>query len=518
MTTPRTLRPYQTDAIALVRTSLATGHIAPMLSLPTGAGKTVIASNIVAGLLERHKRVCFCVSRLSLVDQTFERFAENGIAPTQMGVIQGNHAWRRPHAPVQIAMVQTLARRDYPDVAAVIIDEAHELHTAHKAWMADSRAYHEANPGKLPKPFFIGLSATPWAKGLGKHFDDLLAPVSLADLIEAQSLSKFRVFAPSHPDLTGIKTVAGDYHEGQLGERMSNAVLVANIVETWLASGENRPTLVFAVNRAHARALADQFEAAGVATAYVDCDTPKDEREAIGRQFAAGEVRVVVNIGTLTTGVDWDVRCIVLARPTKSEMLFVQMIGRGLRTAPGKAECLILDHSDTHLRLGFVTGIEHTELDDGSKGLSGSKAREKSEPLPWECTECHAVVPPGIKACCECGYERRRPQGVEYADGDLAELASDGRRGAAVSITDQIRAQGKAAVYAQLLGYAEERNRSIGWAGHTYKEIFGFWPQGLSKRIAAEPTPLMRSWLRSRDIRFAKSMSARVNAAGAAHA
>lgn len=517
MATPRTLRPYQTDAIALVRNSLTSGHIAPMLALPTGSGKTVIAANIVAGLVERHKRVCFCVSRLSLVDQTFERFVENGLEPTQMGVIQGNHAWRRPHAPVQIAMVQTLARREYPDVDAVIIDEAHELHSAHKAWMAESQAYRASNPGKLPKPFFIGLSATPWAKGLGRHFDDLLAPVRLADLIEAGSLSKFRVFAPSHPDLSGIKTVAGDYHEGQLGERMSNAVLVANIVETWLAKGEDRTTLVFAVNRAHARALADQFEAAGVTTAYVDCDTPKDEREEIGRRFAAGDVRVVVNIGTLTTGVDWDVRCIVLARPTKSEMLFVQMIGRGLRTAPGKAECLILDHSDTHLRLGFVTQIEHTELDDGSKG-AGGKASEKSEPLPWECTECHAVVPPGIRECCECGFVRRRQQGVEYADGDLAELSSDGTRGKAVSIADQIRAQGKAAVYAQLLWYAEERNRAIGWAGHAYKELFGVWPQGLSKRFAVEPAPLMRSWLRSRDIRFAKSMSARVNAAGVTHA
>src|SRR5439155_12036812 len=98
---------------------------------------------------------------------------------------------------------------------------------------------------------------------------------------------------------------------------------------------------------------------------YIDCYTEAPERKAIAERFHAGEVKVVCNVGCLTTGVDWDVRCIILARPTRSEMLYVQLVGRGLRTADGKTEALILDHSDNHVRLGFVTDIHYDELDQG---------------------------------------------------------------------------------------------------------------------------------------------------------
>jgi DNA repair protein RadD len=122
---------------------------------------------------------------------------------------------------------------------------------------------------------------------------------------------------------------------------MDKDALVADVVDTWLQRAEGRPTFCFAVNRVHANHLQQKFLAAGVQAGYVDAYTDKDERREVARQFHAGEIKVVCNVGVLTTGIDWDVRCIILARPTKSEMLFVQMIGRGLRTADGKNDCLI---------------------------------------------------------------------------------------------------------------------------------------------------------------------------------
>ena len=224
---------------------------------------------------------------------------------------------------------------------------------------------------------FVGLSATPWTKGLGKHYDDLIVAATTAELIDKGFLSPFRVYAPAHPDLSAVKIVAGDYHEGQLSEAMSQPVLVADTVSTWLRLGEDRPTLCFAVDRAHARRLADEFEAAGVPTGYVDANTPADERERIGQRLREGQIKVVCNVYCLTTGVDWDVRCIILARPTRSEILYTQIIGRGLRTAEGKSDCLILDHSDTTLRLGFVTDIHHETLDDGQHRKSSAQARRR---------------------------------------------------------------------------------------------------------------------------------------------
>jgi DNA repair protein RadD len=286
--------------------------------------------------------VLFVVPALSLIEQTVQMFWDEGIR--DLGVIQADHAMTAPERPVQVASVQTLMRRALPGCDVVVIDEAHRWFDFYGTWMTHPEW------ARIP---FIGLSATPWTRGLGRYYDDLIIAATTADLIEAGFLSRFRVFAPSHPDLSEVRTVAGDYHEGDLGEVMSERTLVADVVETWLKRAQNRSTLCFAVDRAHAKHLQAKFHEAGVATGYVDAHTPPDERERVRQQFADGRLRVVCNVGCLTTGVDWDVRCVILARPTKSEILFVQIIGRGLRTAEGKDDCLILDHSDTHLRLGL---------------------------------------------------------------------------------------------------------------------------------------------------------------------
>lgn len=499
MTGIRPLRPHQVRALDLLRASLLAGHRRPMLAMPTGSGKTRVAAEIVHGARRKGNRVVFCVPSLSLVDQTAERFAADGIDPGEIGVIQGNHHWRRPHAPIQIATAQTLARRERPQADVVVVDEAHVRFDVYERWMAED-----------PRRVFIGLSATPWSRGLGRLYDDLIRPTSIRELIEAGYLSKFRVFAPAHPDLAGVKTVAGDYHEGQLAERMNQPTLVADIVSTWLTMAQGLPTLCFATGRLHAQALHERFASVGVSAAYVDADTPREERERIGRRLAAGDVQVVVNIGCLTTGIDWDVRCLILARPTKSESLFVQIVGRALRTAEGKEDALILDHSDTHLRLGMVTDIDYDTLDDGRKDAKSEKKREKRIPLPKECPECACLIPAGTRECPSCGHEIKR-RIIEETHGELVELG--GRRGSkAPSATEAIKALGKESVYAQLNWIAMERGRSPGWVAHTYRDIFGVWPRG--QRGLREPSALVLSFVRSKDIRWAK----RRKAEGESHA
>ena len=322
-------------------------------------------------------------------------------------------------------------------------------------------------------------------------------------------LSKFRVFAPSHPDLTGVRTVAGDYHDGDLAQAMSKAHLVADVVTQWLARGENRPTLCFAVNRAHAQLLAMQFTEAGVPTAYVDANTPREERETIGKRLAAGDVKVVCNIGCLTTGIDWDVRCLILARPTKSDMLFVQIIGRALRTADGKDHAIILDHSDTHLRLGMVTDIDHDGLDDGRpQSAADRKAKERKLASPRECTKCAALIPALMRECPCCGTVAPPRTGVSVGDGDLSEIGGD-----STPVVELLRKLGKQRVYSELVGICEERGKKQGYADHTYREIFGVWPRGLFKG-SIPPGPQITAYVRYKNIRFAKSISK----TGASHA
>jgi DNA repair protein RadD len=494
----RTLRPYQTEAIGKLRQSLASGHRRPVLQCPTGGGKTLIAGEIIAMARAKDKRVAFVVPALSLIDQTVERLWSHGLG--DVGVIQANHPMTDWSKPVQICSIQTLAKRGYPDAALVIVDECHVLHEAQKRWLDDPEW------AKVP---FIGLSATPWTKGLGKHYDDLIVLTTTGELIEQNFLSPFKVFAPAHPDLSGVKVTAGDYNEGQLGETMNRSALVADIVETWLKLGEGRPTICFCVDRAHAKHIQQQFEATGIRCGYIDAYTEPGDRKVVYKQLVNGDLQIVVNIGCLTVGVDWpEVSCIIMARPTKSQMLFVQILGRGLRTHKSKEDLLVLDHSDNHTRLGFVTDIHHSHLSDGKES---GKAEPKSAPLPKECPQCAYLRPPRVAKCPNCGFKPEPKSSVEHEDGELVELAPKGRRvprSADESMPGHIRIGAVhielGAFYGMLKRYGREHGYREGWAANHYKNKTGNWPNG--RRDAPEMDPIyeVHSWIRSRQIAFSR--------------
>lgn len=476
-------RPHQTTAIEKLRASFSSGKRRPMLMLPTGAGKTFTAALVIATALAKGKRVIFVVPALSLVDQTVLEFHREGI--TDIGVIQSDHWLTDYSKPVQVASVQTLARRGMPNgFDIVIVDEAHRMFEFICELMCST---------EWASVLFIGLSATPWAKGLGKFYDDLIIGATTLQLINAGVLTMFIVFAPAHPDLTGVKTVAGDYHEGQLAEVMGALKLVAGIVSTWLDKGENRPTLCFAVDCAHAKKIQQEFLDADVGCGYIDAHTPREERAKIKAQLERGEIKVVCNVGTLTTGVDWDVRCIILARPTKSEILYVQMIGRGLRTAPDKENCIILDHSDNTLRMGFVTDIHHDKLCDGTRKSSAVKRKSK-EKLPRECPACSYLKAPSIHTCPACGFEPVKQSAITETAGELQQVTGKKR---------DYALEEKQAWYSGFLYISEERGYSQGWAAYTFKEKFGVWPDRFHK-TAIYPPIEVSNYAKAKLIRFAK--------------
>jgi superfamily II DNA or RNA helicase len=496
----RELWDHQQNALVALRQSIGHGVKRIVLQAPTGAGKTLLSAAIVEGAQKKGNRMAFVVSSISLIDQTVEAFYSEGIR--DIGVIQANHELTSWDKPVQVCSVQTLRRRGaYPEAQIVVIDECHVLHDFHKKWLLE--------PGWKDVPF-IGLSATPWTKGLGKYFDSLLIAATTRELIDKGLLSKFRVFATGHPDLRDVKIVAGDYHEGELSDAMQAGTLTADIVRTWQEKWGKDKTLVFGVDCAHAKALQERFISAGVKAAYQDARTPDDERRAIRKGFHDGAYQVVCNVGTLTTGVDWDVRCLVLARPTRSEMLFVQIIGRALRTAPGKEHALILDHSDTTMRMGFVTDIHHDGLDDG---LPKAKA-ERRVRLPKECPSCQALRPKGHAACPHCGFKPEVVSGTIERDGELMEINPDApvyqKKGASRNYT----MAEKTRFLAQLKAYGLLHGRKPGWSAWSYKEKFGVWPDPSIKNTppASMVDVEVKAWIKSRQIAFAKSRKNPANA------
>lgn len=473
---PKELRPHQTKALQMLRQSLAKEKRV-VVQMPTGAGKTLTAAKIIEGALSKGNRVIFTVPAVQLIEQTVRAFEAEGIR--DIGVMQADHPRTNALAKVQVASVQTLRRREIPDAALVIVDECHIRAEVIEKLM-DER----------PDVFFIGLSATPWARGLGLRWKALLVPVTIGKLIEQGFLSLFSAYAPDLPDLSGVETSKGDYAESGLEAVMGDAKLMGNVVTTWLERGESRPTLCFAVNRAHAAQLAAQFERNGIAAAYVDSYTDRVEREVINQRFKAGEVKIICSVRTMTTGVDLPVSCIIDAAPTKSEMLHVQKIGRGLRVNPGTEDCIILDHAGNSIRLGLVTDIRHVLLD---KTLPGQKQKRKAaaEKLPKPCPECETLFTG--KTCPSCGHERVAVVDVDTADGDLVEIT---HKKAVVTMAQ------KQQFWSMALHLDQQRHKGRKLAKALYKARFGVWPKGLSNTQIA-PDPAFMNYEKSRRISYA---------------
>ena len=485
------LRPYQSHAIDGLREAIASNE-KPVLSAPTGSGKTLIASNIFALAREKNKRVVFVVPFLSLINQTWRAFEKAGMDGNDMSIIQANHTLTNYAKPIQIASAQTLERRPVlPQADIVIFDECHINRRIYQRWMTEA-----------PDTYFIGLSATPWASGMDSLWDRMIVVSTLAELIEQGHLSPFKYFAPAQPDLSKVRVRLGDYVESDLEQVMGDKDLIADIVNTWKDKADGRPTFCFCVNRRHAQEVQAQFLRAGVPAGYVDANTPVEEREDLVAQLKTGHLSVICNIGTMTTGVDAPfVSCIILARPTKSEMLFIQIVGRGLRTDPtsGKVDCLVLDHSNTALNLGRPDEIHYEDFRSGKQAKAGEKnKKEKEAKKPKLCPSCKFVLLPHEHDCPSCGFKFPPPvSDVVVADGALAELGPKGKRG-------KYERDDKQAWWSGFLWIAKDRGYNQGWAAHKYKEAFGVWPRGLDDKPRF-PDAMVFNYVKSRNIAWAKS-------------
>lgn len=485
-----TLRPYQALAVQNLRAGLAGGVVRQMLYSPTGSGKTEIAMAIVKGAFAKGKRVVFLCNRIHLVEQASRRFISSGILH---GIIQGQNT-ARVYEKILVASIQTIAKRGLSKTDLLIIDEAHTV--------AGSKHYRAIIAAANGCPV-IGLTATPYAKGLGKHYDELGGPLfeqlvvaaRIDELIADGYLVDCDVYAPSEPDMTGIKQSRNafgelDYSDADVGRAVDKVELVGDIVTHWLRLAKNTATVCFASNIAHSKHIVAQFVAAGVAAEHLDCYTDEEERKAILRRIESGQTTVVSNVGILCEGWDFPAcKTLILARPTKSLIRYIQMAGRVLRPHSTKKRALILDHSGTVTRLGFPTNAFPLELDDGTPKASCA-AKPHEAPLPKVCPSCNYLKT--VHKCPACGFAPEKRAGVNVKDGEL------------VLITNKKASKiEKQALYSQLLAIAAAKGYKSGWVGNKYREYFGTWPRGLEE-IATEPTQAVKNFIQHSQIRYAK--------------
>jgi len=484
------LRLYQSSAIEGLRAELGNGKKRVVLYSPTGSGKTEIGMEMIRLALGKGKRVAFLVNRIELCVQASRRFHKAGI---EHGVIQGDNTINIS-APVIIGSIFTVARRSMPDVDLILIDEAHAV--------PGSKAFRDLL-FKLNNVPVIGLTATPFSTGMGKAyrelggrplFEELVTAATIRELIDMKFLVDVEVYAPSEPDLRGVKIVAGDYNEKQLGEAVDKPALVGDIVAHWIRLAKGTATVVFATNQAHSRHIVEEFKAVGVAAEHVDCFTADDERQAILARVRTGQTTVISNVGILAEG--WDhpaCSTMVLARPTRSLCRYIQMSGRILRPFPGKERGLILDHSGTVARLGFPTDDLPLDLDDGKPKSAGKQKAERRESLPKPCPSCKFVRAAGVHACPKCGFKPERQSDVETIDGELVKV--DRKR--------PVTKDTKQHVFSQLLFIQRNRGYRQGWAANQYRTIFEVWPRGLAE-VTATPTQEILNKVRANQIAYAK--------------
>jgi len=501
------LRDYQQRAVDSVIAAL---DRRPILVSPTGSGKTTMATEIVERL---GVPTLWMAHRKELVDQAAERLEAHGL---KAGIVMSGYE-PDPGAQVQVASIQTLARRDKPPAGLIVVDEAH--HCA-----ADS---YQNVLAEYPDARLLGLTATPFrldGRGLGDLFGELVIAAWPDELCDSGVLHKPRVWASKAPDLRGVRVVAGDYSLGALAERSNTAELNADIVETWKKRAAGMRTVAFAVDIDHSLAITKAFLDAGVPAEHLDGSTARSERDAVLDRLRRGQTRVVCNCMVLTEG--WDLpalECAVIARPTASLNLHLQMIGRVMRACDGKDGAVVLDHAGNHHVHGLVTRRLNYTLSDEKVGFS--------EPLGLRrCGNCGLLFATAEPRCPECGWvpapakgrQRRRPP--IHGRGELAEFddtSFEYRRQVWIQIEGQRMASGykpgwsfyrfkdrfgvepvvadgelidpatasygqKRAYFKHLTLIAVAKGFKPGWAAYRFREVFGRWPMGFVQAVRDE--------------------------------
>lgn len=415
------LRPHQITARDQARELLRAGKRGVVIVAPTGFGKTVTAADIIRLGLERGTKTLFLAHREELITQASDKLRE---AELPHGIIMAGRA-SNPMIPTQVASVQTLVRRMdrlsfRPNL--IIIDECH---------LSRAKSYDDVVKF-YGTPFILGLSATPLrldGKPLGVSsggfFDAMVQTVGTAELIAEGYLSPFKYYAPSRPDLKNVHVQGGEYNQQELAAQIDRPQIVGDAIEHWIKLAAGRSTLVFAVSVEHAEHVAQKFREIGVTAACVSGDTPKEERRRVMREFKAGLIMVLVNCALYIEGMDAPIiRCIVDLAPTKSLTRFLQKIGRGLRTNPGKRECIISDHAGNVFEHGLPDELHQwsLEADPDAKKKRAAVAVMRN----LQCKRCFAVFAPVLMKCPQCGLEVViKSREVDEVAGSLDEVTSE---------------------------------------------------------------------------------------------
>jgi len=446
------LRPYQEKIVADVRAAYKGGARAPLLVSPTGSGKTVIFSYITESMYRARRPVMILVHRAELLEQVSQTLKEFGVPH---GIVDPLHR-PSPHEIVQCVSVWSLIRRShYPAAHLVIVDEAHHC-VPTTTW---GRVVSHYAQSKL-----LGVTATPIrlsGEGLGDVFDTLVVGPNYPSLLACGALAPLVVYAPSCINTEGVHTRAGDFVNKELAALIDRPTITGDAVQSYKKFGDGKSAVVFCCSVEHAHHVAGEFAANGVAALPIDGSLAPEIRRGMVQDFTLGRIRVLTSCDLISEGFDVPrIEIGISLRPTQSEGLWLQQVGRILRPFPGKERAILLDHAGNSVRHGLPTEVREWSLSGGTTRTSSQEPRARI------CPFCFAASPATNTACVECSrvFPKREVdrEPIERA-GELAEVDEAAIKRARTTLQfqakslEELRALGKALKY------------KPGWAEHVYK-------------------------------------------------
>ena len=484
------LRPHQIEVIEKLNEGFKT-HKRQILCAVTGFGKTECAMAIMQEAAAQGKRVAMMLDRIVLVDQTSRRLSKYQIPH---GVLQATH-WRyKPYEPIQICSVQTLARRRSElKIDLLIVDEAHVMYKS-------TVDFIKANPDMQ----VVGLTATPFTKGLADIYTNVIGAQPMTDLVEDGWVVPLKVYIAKEIDMTGAKKNSfGEWDASDASDR--GMKIVGDVVAEWVQKthdiyGKPMKTIVFCAGVEHGRKLVQEFAGAGYNFVSISYKEDDDFKKQTIDDFAKPDTTIHGLIATdiLTRGFDVSDVCIgISARPfSKSFSSHVQQIGRILRPHEGKDFAVLLDHSGNFLRFrDDWDGLYH----DGVTELKAGGETVKREPTEKEkkeakCPKCYALWTSKDNTCAACGHVKQPLATISNIAGTMEEL----------NLTMRKAQQEKADFYNQLVYYGKLKGYKDGWAAVQFKAKHGVYPNGY-KPTPTPPDAKTVSWIQSRAIAWAKS-------------
>lgn len=415
------LRDYQAKAEDDIRQAFRDGHRAPLLVMPTGAGKTVTFSSIAHSAIRRDKIVRILCHRIELVDQIVATLRQFDLAPDIIASAyedKGRGRKRPMVGPISVASLQTLVRRlgVYRDPTLFIVDEAHHC--------VEGNTYSKILKAS-PDAKVLGVTATPCRaddRGLGNHFTILIRGPSEHDLIARGHLVHTRIFAPEMVDTSGLRDHR--FTDEEANAMIDKPAIVGSAFSHYMKWTPHQKGIAFCTSVQNAKNLADEFRKGGVPALSLDGNTDKTIRRMANADFKAGKILVLTSAQLFDEGYDVpDARVGIMLCPTQSLRRYRQQKGRTMRPAPGKEFATLLDCVRNCEQPGFE--LLPGETDDWKLEMDSERKKRKSPPGVRICTKCFAANSSRATHCKECKKEFEvKPREVDEREGELAEITA----------------------------------------------------------------------------------------------